>query len=152
MTADTVHASAVQIAGKGVLILGPSGLGKSALALDLIDQAMLRGVPAQLVGDDRIVLEHKDGRIVARPAPQLAGLVEVRGSGIHRINHVGEAELDLAVRLMTESEAEQMPPEDAVEVAPGFYLPQLKVPQGQPALRAVLARLGLYAGVQNRPI
>ena len=149
MTVETVHASAVEIDGKGILILGQSGAGKSALALDLIDQAGLRGVPAKLIGDDRIVLAARKGQTFASPAPQLAGLVEVRGSGIHQISHVEDAVLHLCVRLVQEDKGIRMPPEEAAEVLPGVFLPLLTLPRGQPAVRAVFARLGLYAGVKN---
>ena len=149
MTLETVHASAVQIDGKGILILGPSGAGKSALALDLIDQCQLRGIPAKLIGDDRIVLKGSSGHFFACPAPPLAGLIEVRGSGIHAIDHVPEALLHLSVLLVKEEDAIRMPPQEAVEILPGVFLPQLKVPRGQPAIRAVFSRLGLYGGVKT---
>jgi HPr kinase/phosphorylase len=149
MTLETIHASAVQIGQTGILILGASGAGKSALALDLIDQCHLRGVPASLIGDDRILLTQRSGQTFARPAPQLAGLIEVRGSGIHAIDHVHEAALHLAVRLVELPEAVRMPPEEAAEVLPGVFLPLLALPLGQSAVRAVLARLGRYGGVKN---
>lgn len=149
MTVETIHASAVQIGDIGILILGASGAGKSALALDLIDQCQLRGVHANLIGDDRIVLERRDGQIFASPAPALAGLIEVRGSGIHAMDHVPEAALNLAVRLVERTEALRMPPQEATEVLPDIFLPLLVLPQGQAAVRAVLARLGLYGGIKN---
>jgi serine kinase of HPr protein (carbohydrate metabolism regulator) len=149
MTLETIHASAAQIGGCGILILGASGAGKSALALDLIDQCHLRGVQASLIGDDRILLTRRGGQTFASPAPQLAGLIEVRGSGIHAIDHVGEAPLHLAVRLVDMADAVRMPPQEAVEVLPGVFLPLLALPQGQSAVRAVLARLGRYGGVKN---
>jgi serine kinase of HPr protein (carbohydrate metabolism regulator) len=149
MSADTIHASAVQVGDTGILILGGSGSGKSALALDLIDQCAVRGVPAKLIGDDRIVLLLKDRQAYASPAPQLGGLIEVRGSGIHAIEHLAEAPLHLAVRLVHVSDAVRMPPEDPVEAAPGVFLPLLTLPQGQSAVRAILARLGVYGGVKR---
>ena len=150
MTLETIHASAVKIGDIGILILGASGAGKSALALDLIDQCQLRGVHANLIGDDRIVLTRRAGQIFASPAPPLAGLIEVRGSGIHVMDHVCEAALHLAVRLVERPEALRMPPQDSTEVLPGIFLPLLVLPQGQPAVRAVLARLGLYGGIKNQ--
>lgn len=145
---QTIHASAVVIDGKGILILGKSGSGKSELALDLIDQCALRGLSGQLIGDDRIVLTHKDFGVFASAPPSLAGLIEVRGSGIHKIEHTKEARLFLAVRLVDPREAVRMPEEGEQEVAPDISLPCLTLPQGNfSALRVILARLGHYAGV-----
>lgn len=149
MTTQTVHASAVVIGGTGILILGPSGAGKSSLALDLIDQCMLRKIPAALIGDDRLVLSQKDGQPMASPAATIAGLIEVRGSGIHHISHLDEARIDLAVRLLGEKQAVRMPDTQPVEVLEGFKLPVLDLPQGHAAVRAVLAHLGHYGGVKS---
>ena len=72
----TLHASCVAIRGRGVLLTGPSGAGKSDLALRLIDRG------AVLVGDDGVVIEARDGRLHARPGPNIEGQMEVRGLGI----------------------------------------------------------------------
>jgi len=84
-----IHASCVSREGAGVLLLGPPGSGKSDLALRLLSRGFT------LVADDRVVIE----RGVARPAPSLAGLLEVRGLGIVRVAHAAEARLVLAVEL-----------------------------------------------------
>jgi serine kinase of HPr protein (carbohydrate metabolism regulator) len=145
---NTIHASAVVIDGKGILILGKSGSGKSELALDLLDQAALRGLSGRLIGDDRIVLTQKEFGVFASAPSSLAGLIEVRGSGIHKIDHVKEARLFLAVRLVPPSEAVRMPEDGNHEIAPGISLPCLVLPQGNfSALRVILARLGHYGGV-----
>jgi HPr kinase/phosphorylase len=89
----TVHGSAVALAGRGVLILGASGAGKSALALRLI------GRGAALVADDRVVLERRGAALVARAPEPLAGMIEARGLGILRAPAVPEAPLALAVDL-----------------------------------------------------
>jgi serine kinase of HPr protein (carbohydrate metabolism regulator) len=149
MSTGTIHASAVVVDGTGILILGASGAGKSELALDLIDQCLLRGIPAALIGDDRLHLSVENGSPTARPAPNLAGLIEVRGSGIHEIGHVEQAPVHLAVRLVPENQAIRMPEAQPVEVFPGIKLPLLTLPQGQAAVRAVLSRLGHYGGVES---
>ena len=78
----TVHASAVLVGARAVLIRGPSGSGKSRLVLDLIDAARRGSLDfARLVGDDRVHLETAGGRLLVRPAPALAGIIEVRGAG-----------------------------------------------------------------------
>lgn len=71
------------------MLLGPPGSGKSDLVLRLLDIGFV------LVADDRVEIE--DG--VARPAPTLAGLLEVRGLGVMRLPHAAQARVALAVRL-----------------------------------------------------
>jgi HPr kinase/phosphorylase len=84
-----IHASCVSRGGAGVLLLGPPGSGKSDLALRLLSRGFV------LVADDRVVIERR----LARPAPGLAGLLEVRGLGIVRLAHAAVARLVLAVEL-----------------------------------------------------
>lgn len=74
---DTLHATAVAIDGQGVLLLGRSGSGKSDLALRLMDRG------AELVADDRVVAEARGGRLWLCAPPRLAGLIELRGLGVH---------------------------------------------------------------------
>lgn len=71
-----IHASAVAIAGAGVLIAGEAGSGKSSLC------AQLMSLGAQLISDDQTILTHKDGGLYAAPPPELAGLLELSGIGI----------------------------------------------------------------------
>jgi serine kinase of HPr protein (carbohydrate metabolism regulator) len=81
----TVHASAVRVGDRAVLIRGPSGAGKSRLALELILAGRSGQLPpAVLVGDDRVLLTNRGGEVIVRPAPELAGLIEVRVLGIRR--------------------------------------------------------------------
>lgn len=82
MTASpSIHASAVLVGQHAVLIRGPSGAGKSRLAFDLILAGRAGQLPAAvLVGDDRVHLDTVAGQLWVRPAPELAGLIEVRGS------------------------------------------------------------------------
>src|SRR6201999_2596321 len=98
--AASVHASAVMVGNRAVLIRGPSGSGKSRLAFDLILAGRAGQIPpATLVGDDRVHLEAHQGQIVVRPAPELAGLIEIRGLGIRRCGFTGEAVGGLGVGL-----------------------------------------------------
>jgi hypothetical protein len=91
--AETVHATAVAIGGAGVLLCGPSGSGKSDLALRLIDRGAI------LVADDVVNLRLADGHLHAYPEPALRGLLEVRGVGIIEFPYLDEAPVALAVRL-----------------------------------------------------
>jgi HPr kinase/phosphorylase len=141
-SAATVHASAVLVGARAVLIRGPSGSGKSQLALDLIDAARTGAlVFARLVADDRVHLEPANGRLLARPAAALAGLIEVRGVGLMRVAHEPSAVVGLVVDLAVE-DAQRLP--DAAgrttEIS-GIKLPRLGVAWETAALPAVLARI-----------
>ena len=101
------HGTAVSIDGKGVLIAGASGGGKSALALTLIRRARQGGFEAGLVADDWTVLDQDGGRLIASCPPQLAGKIEVRGYGIGDVSAmmVGPTPIELLVRLVPEAAA-----------------------------------------------
>ena len=91
--ARTLHATCVAIGGKGVLLRGRSGSGKSDLALRLMDAG------AALVADDRVQIARRGDRLEARPHERLAGLLEVRGIGIVHVPHRAKALLRLVVDL-----------------------------------------------------
>jgi HPr kinase/phosphorylase len=138
----TVHASAVLVGARAVLIRGPSGSGKSRLALDVIEAGRTGSLPfARLVADDRVHLEAANGRLLVRPPKALAGLIEVRGVGLRRIAHEPSAVVGLVVDLAV-PEALRLPDaaEPIAEVG-GIKLPRLAVACGTAALPAVLARI-----------
>jgi serine kinase of HPr protein (carbohydrate metabolism regulator) len=100
---ETVHATAVAIDGSAVLLRGPSGSGKSDLALRLIDGG------AVLVADDRVVLSRRGGEVVAEAPATIAGRLEVRGVGIVRLGHTGPSPLRLVVELTRQDEVDRLP-------------------------------------------
>jgi serine kinase of HPr protein (carbohydrate metabolism regulator) len=105
----TVHASAVLVGPRAVLIRGPAGSGKSRLALALIAAAQAGLFPfARLVADDRAQLDAVNGRLLVRPAAPLAGLVEVRGLGIRRLPFECVAVVGLIVDLAA-ADAQRLP-------------------------------------------
>ena len=73
---ETIHASCVAIGGRGVLISGRSGSGKSDLALRLIDRG------AKLVSDDYTLVRQSGGRLIAAAPATIAGKIELRGIGL----------------------------------------------------------------------
>ncbi|PZQ52324.1 MAG: serine kinase [Rhodovulum sulfidophilum] len=139
--AEIVHASAVAIGARAVLIRGASGSGKSGLALRLI------ALGAELVSDDRVTLARRHGVIVAGAPAPIRGLIEARGVGLLRAERLREeAEVALVVDL---------------DFAPAARMPQLRVidllgvevelifGRGVPNLDAVLVFImqnGRYAG------
>jgi HPr kinase/phosphorylase len=138
----TVHASAVLAGPRAILIRGPAGAGKSRLALALIRAAECGLITfARLVGDDRLELAASHGRLLARCPPALAGLIEVRGLGIRRLDHEPVAVVGLVVDLAV-PEAERLPATAAKEVAiSSIILPRLAMGPGSDPMPAVLARL-----------
>lgn len=105
-----IHASCVAIGGKGVLLLGASGAGKSDMALRLIDGG------ARLVADDRTLLFVKSGALHARAPSSIMGLLEIRAVGIVKLP--ARASVKLALAVMLGREAARLPP-------PRFYRPPL---------------------------
>ena len=138
----SVHASAVLVGDRGVLIRGPSGAGKSRLAFDLILAGRAGQVPpAILVGDDRVYLDTVGGQLVVRPVPELAGLIEIRGLGIRRCDVVREAVVALVVDLDA-ADAERLPPPEALQTRlNGVLLPRIPVGMGFAPLPLVVAAL-----------
>ena len=99
---DTLHATCVAFEGQAVLLIGSSGSGKSAIALDLISRG------AELVSDDQVILEERDGVLVAKPVEQLEGMIEARGIGILSTEAVSSASVSLVVDL-DQTELKRLP-------------------------------------------
>jgi HPr kinase/phosphorylase len=136
----TIHASAVLVGAKAALIRGPSGSGKSRLAWNLVTAATEGLLPfARLVADDRTHLECHSGRLLARPAPALEGMVEIHGLGIRRIEFEPVAVVGLVVDLAA-ADAARNPSADSVTIA-GITLPRLGVAAETAPLPLVLAAL-----------
>jgi HPr kinase/phosphorylase len=102
--ATGLHASAVAIGGRGLLITGAAGAGKTTLALELI------ALGATLIADDLVMLRPDGtGGLVLAPPPRGAGLVELRGFGLARLAHCAGAPLALVADL-DQAETERLPP------------------------------------------
>ena len=99
-----IYGTCVALSGLGVLLRGPSGSGKSDLALRLIDGG------AKLVADDHVELSlDAAGRVMARVPKTLAGLLEVRGIGILRMDSIRTAPVGLVVDLTPDDQVERLP-------------------------------------------
>jgi len=143
-TAGNVHATVVVMGDRGIVIVGRSGSGKSALAQALLDAGRACGRFASLVADDQVFLETSNNRIVARAPEAIAGLIEVRGLGPAPIAHETSTIVDLVVSLVAETDAPRIANEQTYEHG-GVSVPLLTLPKGntQGALRPIAAWLRL---------
>jgi HPr kinase/phosphorylase len=106
----TLHATCVSLDGRGLLILGPSGVGKSGLALALISRG------AALVSDDRTRLTVVGDQLVANcPNPDLQGMIEAYGVGILSAPAVDRTDVRLVVDL-GRVETDRLPPRRKVTI------------------------------------
>ena len=145
-TTTSIHASAVLVGDRAVLIRGPSGSGKSRLAFELILAGRASQIaPATLVGDDRVHVHPAGGVLVVRPASALAGLIEIRGLGIRRCAFAAQAVVGLVVDLDA-ADAERLPPPEALSVRiEGISIPRIPVKQGFSGFPLVIAALTMTA-------
>lgn len=134
MSAIPYQATCVAIGGRGLLIEGPPGSGKSSLALALIDRG------ATLVGDDGVLLELRDGRLWAMPPPQIAGLLEIRNVGLVTLAAVA-APVALVVRL--DPDASRLPASADQVVLAEVTLPLVRLWPDSPVL-ALRAEWALF--------
>jgi len=116
MSTVRIHAGCVAIGGRGVLIAGASGAGKSDLALRLIDRG------AELVSDDYTELRVEGGRLVAAPPDKIAGKIELRGVGI--VNQSYRADVPVALLVDLDLAPERLP-EPVPRAVAGVALPAI---------------------------
>jgi serine kinase of HPr protein (carbohydrate metabolism regulator) len=142
MGAETIHASAVLVGTRAVLIRGPSGSGKSQLVWAMLEAAQSGGLRfARLIGDDRVHLQNAHGRLLVRPAAELAGLIEVHGLGIRRLPYEPIAAVGWIVDLAA-TDAERLPGSgQRTTTLKGVQLPRLPVAPGADPSRLVRALL-----------
>jgi serine kinase of HPr protein (carbohydrate metabolism regulator) len=124
-----LHATAITVQNTGILFTGPSGSGKSELAFSFLTEAERCGLPAALIADDQIFV-YRDGEDTIAERPQaIAGLLELRGSGIVSLSSVASAPLHFAVTTVLSSENPRLPEDGEVFLLPcGGHLPLLRIP------------------------
>jgi HPr kinase/phosphorylase len=133
-TGAPLHGTVISYLGMGCLILGASGTGKSRLA----QEAMVVG--AKLVADDRVNIALTSGLLVAAPVPELAGIFEIHGIGIIRVNDaLARQVLHLVVELDPSAD-DRLPEPQRMELL-GMPLPHLRI---SPPPKTSAAGLLLY--------
>lgn len=132
-----VHGTAVAVEDGAILLRGPSGSGKSDLALRLLDAG------ARLVADDQVELRRAGRAVLARAPAVLAGLFEIRGVGIVRVDALEEAPLVLIVELIPSAEVERLP-EARTETVLGLAIPLIALAPFEASAAAKL-RFARYA-------
>lgn len=144
------HASVVEIDGRGVLIRGPSGAGKTALAIELLFRCRASEIASALVADDQAFLSADDdtGALLAAVPGTIAGLIELRGFGVAPVaasRCKAETRLALCVTLVPAEDSERVADPDRRARLHTVELPELVLPRRQPVCGAyaVLGWLGL---------
>jgi serine kinase of HPr protein (carbohydrate metabolism regulator) len=139
-----IHGTAILIGERGVLVTGPSGAGKTTLALALLDHCRARGLFARLIGDDQLLAATHDGRLVCRAPASIAGLAEVHGIGPQPLAFEPAAVIDLVVRLVEPVDMARLQ-DEAAETIDGCRLPRIDVARQNvtAALPVLTARLSI---------
>lgn len=131
-----MHASCVALGDAGILIVGPPGSGKSDLVLQLIDRPGFGTgdelIHGQLVADDQTIIERRGDDLIASSPKPIAGLLEIRGQGIIRVDHRSEVRLALLVDVARAEEVERLPEKEArISRIAGVALPRIRIDPGK---------------------
>jgi serine kinase of HPr protein (carbohydrate metabolism regulator) len=119
LSSENLHASTVALDGRAVLICGPSGSGKSDLALRLLDRGF------RLVSDDRTIVRKDGSKLIASAPETIKGKLEVRGVGIVEMESVSDIPLAMVVELT--SDIERLPEDDRERLIMGTGIPMIRV-------------------------
>lgn len=119
LSSETLHASTVALDGRAVMICGPSGSGKSDLALRMLDRGFT------LVSDDQTIVRRDNGRLLASAPPTIHGKLEIRGIGIVDLEVVSDVPLALVVELT--SDIQRLPDDERERLLLGVSVPLVSI-------------------------
>jgi HPr kinase/phosphorylase len=127
---ELVHGTCVALGRTAALLRGPSGSGKSDLALRFLFLAR-RGPAALeapiLVADDQVQLVRDGRRLLAKAPESIRGKMEVRGVAIVEVKSLAEAELALVVDLAPTQDIDRLPEGDSTANIMGIDLPLVRL-------------------------
>jgi len=132
---ETVHATSVAIDGYGVIIIGPSGAGKTDLAIRLIDRG------ACLISDDRTILSRANNVVTLNPPEKTAGQIELHSLGIYLVQFISNIELKMIVELV--NQAERYPMDSQIEKILDIQIPKIKL-NAQSASAPIKVEMALH--------
>jgi serine kinase of HPr protein (carbohydrate metabolism regulator) len=119
LSSETLHVSTVALDGRAVMISGPSGSGKSDLALRMLDRGFT------LVSDDQTIVRRSGEQLIASTPPTISGKLEIRGVGIVAMDHVDDVPVALLVELT--SDIQRLPDDSRERPILGIALPLVSV-------------------------
>ncbi len=119
LSSENLHSSTVALDGRAVLISGPSGSGKSDLALRMLDRGFT------LVSDDRTIIRKQGSKLITSAPETIKGKLEVRGVGIVEMETVANVPLALVVELT--SDIQRMPDDSKERLILGAGIPLINV-------------------------
>ena len=119
LSSENIHATTVALDGRAVLIGGPSGSGKSDLALRMLDRGFT------LVSDDRTIIRKEGSRLIASAPPTIKGKLEIRGIGIVDVEVIADVPLALVVELA--SDMQRLPDDSRERLILGIGVPLINV-------------------------
>ncbi len=127
--AELIHGTAIAVAGRAALIRGPTGSGKSDLALRCLAVAAgpLTPEAARLVADDQVLADLAGGRVMLSAPATIRGLIEVRGLGILAVPACDAAGLALVVDLVAAGGVERLPEPGQLQTVCGVAVPCMKL-------------------------